>query len=385
MAARFLSETLSKRACLLVALVVAATGCNDTGSGGKSEGIVACEALYGSVERGSNASVHRGMLAAKGSLGVELRTFSGTQTDLAPLVQGRGCDVVAATGAPLGDAILQLAKQHPQRSFVIVDRFFDFASADDLVRHNVRIVAYRSDQAAFLAGYLAGEAASASPQHEHGSGSEEIGAAHAQDPGVAAIATFGGTNNAYNRMVMDAFRAGVLAYGEESDVEVGLIGWNGSEGLFTGSDSDVAAARRLSSHLIDRGAGVVFPVAGDASVGAVQAALAAGEGLVIDGGGGSLGRQPHLNKGVLLASIVKRSDVASLDAVRDVVRARFSGGLEVGALSNRGVDLALMSGHARHLPGRVRRKIEELEGDLRRGLVSLEAADYEPTGHESHD
>ncbi len=370
-------------ACLLLTLVVATGGCSRTDPGTESKATVACEVLYGAVDDGGpNAAVHRGMVAARRTLGVELRTHSGTQPDLAPLVEEHGCDVVVATGAPLGDAVLQLAKQHPDISFVIVDRFFDFTSAEDLVRRNVRIVAYRSDQVAFLAGYLAGGVAG--PHHERGPGPAGPHGEHIEARHEGAVATFGGANNAHNRVVMDAFRAGVLAYGEDNDEEIDLLGWNGRDGLFTGSDVDIAGARRITNRLIDRGAGVVFSVAGGAGVGAIRAVLTAGKGVVIDSGGWSLGR-PHRYSKVLLAGIVKRSEEASFDAVRDVARGSFTGGLEVGTLTNRGVDLELMNRDVGHLPESLRRNVEELEVALRRGLVSIDAADYEPTGHEHHN
>ena len=57
---------------------------------------------------------------------------------------------------PLGDATAAAAEANPDQNFAIVDYdFFDVDAGEDITFENVRELTFQTDQAAFLAGYVA--------------------------------------------------------------------------------------------------------------------------------------------------------------------------------------------------------------------------------------
>ena len=127
--------------------------------------------------------------------------------------------------------------------------FFDTDAEEDISYDNVEELNFATDQAAFLAGYLA-------------AGSTETG----------KVGTFGGINIPTVTIFMDGFLAGVNQYNADNGTEVEVLGWDGSDGLFTGDFEDQDKGKQTTKSLIDEGADIVMPVAGPVGLGSVEAA-----------------------------------------------------------------------------------------------------------------
>jgi len=169
---------------LVSALALLFSSCSSEAANNGSE-VSACEILLGRIHDGGlNAKVHEGFRRAEKELAVEPRVQAGYGANIETATRNE-CDAVVAVGYRLADPTLETARAHPELKFVVVDYWFDFSSAQELERKNVALLAYRTDEAAFLAGYLA-------------AGMSESG----------IVGTFGGHDDPATRTVMNGFKAG---------------------------------------------------------------------------------------------------------------------------------------------------------------------------------
>ncbi len=109
----------------------------------------------GTVEDGTlNQSAYEGMMRAAGDFNVETAILETIrQSDYErniELFAGQGFDLVIAVGPGMSEASLAAAEKHPATRFVIVDHVYETYPA------NLKGLAFREDQAGFLAGVLAG-------------------------------------------------------------------------------------------------------------------------------------------------------------------------------------------------------------------------------------
>jgi basic membrane protein A len=146
------------------AMLAAACAGNETGGGGGSatsgaakpgEGMLGCEVTDtgGIDDKSFNATAWKGLTDAQDQLGVTAKYLeSQTQQDYQPNIQAfidQKCNLVVTVGFLLGDATEAAAKANPTQNFAIVD----FAYAKTYP--NLLGLTFQTDQAAFLAGYLA--------------------------------------------------------------------------------------------------------------------------------------------------------------------------------------------------------------------------------------
>lgn len=299
-----------------------------------------------------NQTAFDGIARAEEELGVEGSFLeSQTQDDYAPNIDtfiAQGCDIVVTVGFLLGDATLASAQANTEQLFAIVDvDFFDFDAGEDITLSNARELTFATDQAAFLAGYIA---------------------AHSTESGV--VGTFGGINIPPVTIFMDGFLAGIRAYNQDIGTDVQLLGWDGTDGTFTGDFENQDTGRQVTEDLISEGADIVLPVAGPVGRGTIAAAQDAGGVQVIwvdTDGCVSIPESCDL----FLTSIQKKMDNAVFDTIDSVVNDAFEGGLYVGTLENDGVGIPDES-----IPSDIADRIEELRAGIIDGSVSVDPADY---------
>lgn len=344
----------------------AATGA--TGTALPGEGYHGCYAsdTGGVDDRSFNQKIHEGMLFAQTKLGIEY-TFveSQSEADYAPFLQelvGQDCDLIVPAGFNFGPATVESANANPDQLYAIVDYdIWDFSvdPPEDVVLDNVRELTYQTDQAAFLAGYLA-------------AGMTKTG----------KVATYGGVFFPTVTIFMNGFSAGVRAYNEDNGTKVEVLGWDpeAQDGTQISTDPAVAfdnsaEGRRVTEDFIAEGADIILPVAGPTGLGTIAAAEDAGDVSVIwvdDDGCISL---PD-SCGVFLTSVQKNMNVSVFDAMQAVVDGTFTGGLYVGTLENNGVGIAPYHDWESKIPQELVDRIEELKAGIIDGSVSVNPADY---------
>jgi basic membrane protein A len=359
--------------CAFAMLAAACAGDEDDGpdvgaSPKPGEGFLACQVtdVGGIDDKSFNATAYKGLTDAEEQLGIDQKFLqSETEEDYAPNIQefiNQGCDLIVTVGFLLGPATIEAAQDNPDQKFAIVDdNLTDFSKdpPEDLVFDNVKELTFQTDEAAFLAGYVA-------------AGMTESG----------TVATFGGTNLPTVSIFMNGFAAGIRHHNEEKGTDVELLGWNPEQqdGTFASGDPTVGfqdqdAGRRLAEDFISEGADIIMPVAGQTGLGAAAAAQDAGgvNLMWVDVDGCVLAAEFC---DLFITSVEKHMDVAVFDAIEAAVEDTFEGGLYVGTLENDGVGISPYNQFEDAVPQELKDEVEELQAGIIDGSVSVDPADY---------
>ncbi|MBN1487669.1 MAG: BMP family ABC transporter substrate-binding protein, partial [Anaerolineae bacterium] len=177
--------------------------------------------MGGIDDKSFNATAWKGVERAIEEFGVEGSYLeSQQQTDYATnLTQyiKQGTDLIVTVGFLLADDTATFAADNPDANFAIVD--------NDPLGDNVRGLTFSTDQAGFLAGYVAAAATK-----------------------TGKVATFGGINIPPVSIFMVGFEYGVMYYNEQNGTEVEVLGWNSAEnnGVFAGNFESTDDGRRIA-------------------------------------------------------------------------------------------------------------------------------------------
>lgn len=359
---RFKEESLRSRAgsfvALLLALALTVAACAEEPTqpgGGQAQGenadFSACQVTDtgGVDDKSFNQTAYAGLEKAKEDFGIEIKVLeSQSPNDFEPNIQAfidQGCDLIVTVGFLLGDATAAAAEANPDQKFAIVDfDFFDAENNKDIAYENVRELTFATDQAAFLAGYLA-------------AGMTETG----------KLGTYGGLNIPTVTIFMDGFQAGMEYYNEQNNANVELLGWdaaNPERGLFTGDFENQDNGRQVTENLLDEGADIIMPVAGPVGLGSAAAVEDAGEGALIwVDTDGCISAAEYCD--LFLTSVMKNMDVAVYDTIEAALNDNFEGGLYVGTLENQGVDIAPFHEFEDDVPEELKADLEE----IRQGII----------------
>ncbi len=241
-------------------------------------------------DRSFNDSAYRGLLRARDQLGayvevLQSRSAADYQPNIEALTNQR-VDMTFAIGFLMSTDLDQIARNHPDRHYAIID-----AVVDD---PNVVSVTFREQDGSFLAGALA--AMMSTTKHIAFLGGEDV-------------------------PLLRKFEAGYTAGAHEVDPSVTV------DVKYVGSFDDVAAGQELGNVLYNGGADIIFAAAGTAGLGAINAAKSRSGAYVI----GVDSDQDALAPGKILTSMVKHVDVAVFDVARGMQQHRpIAGHLTLG-------------------------------------------------------
>ncbi len=317
-------------------------------------GMKACQVTDtgGVDDKSFNQTAFKGLTDAAEQLGVEpIVLESQAETDYATNIQAlvdQGCSIIITVGFLLGDATKEAANANPDVPFSIVD----YAYAEgDITNNNVLAQAFETDQAAYLAGYLA-------------AGVTKTG----------KVGTFGGINIPTVTIFMDGFYRGVQKYNADKGAKVEVLGWDPAtqEGLFTENFESLDDGRTFAQNLVDEGADIVMPVAGPVGLGSAALASELGpDKLMIVGVDADGFEKDTANQNVYLTSVLKNMDVTTFDAVKSVVEGTFAGGVILGTLENGGVGLAPFHAFEAQVPAELVAEIDALKAGIIDGSVDV--------------
>ncbi len=198
---------------------------------------------------------------------------SPSKEDFAPNLEqlaGHGCSLCWGVGYEYSEAILEAAEKHPDLNYGIVDHVYEE------IPENVTCVSFRSEEAAFLAGYVA--------------------AAVSESGKVGFVGGVSGE-------IIDQFR-----YGFQAGVDYADSLLNRDTELtsaYTESFTDSDKGRDIAAELYEDGCDVIFHAAGGAGTGVIRAAVEANHYVI-----GVDCDQSFLAPNHVLTSAVKRVDVA---------------------------------------------------------------------------
>jgi basic membrane protein A and related proteins len=325
-----------------LALGIAACGGDDDDSGGSNKsssegtgksikaGVVTD--IGGLNDRSFNFLANKGLEDAESKLGVEGRVFlSKSNGDYIPNLQTAAQqqeDLTVSVGFLMGDATATVATKFPKNQFAIID--FS-ASALKGKPQNVEGLLFKEQEAGYLAGYLAG--------------------LWAKDNNATTVSTVGGQKIP----PVDHYIAGFQAGAKAANPQIKTL--NGYSQDFV----DQAKCKEIALNQIAQGSKVVFQVAGQCGLGALDAAKEKKvQGIGVDADQSYLGAH-------ILTSALKKVDVAVFDAIKRAQDGKFKGGADVIAtVENDGVGLGKIGPAGEKYAD----QIKKVQDDIASGKIS---------------
>lgn len=315
-----------------------------------------------------NTNQWEGIQRAQKELGVEIKFIQSDEaTQYEPNLTefaSQGYDLIFGSGFLLGGDLAKVAAQYPDIKFTIVDYSYpdpflpDGNPGQTACLKNVEGQVYKTDQAAFLAGYLA-------------AGMTKTG----------KIGYFGGMKIPTVTIFGVGFQMGIEEYNKVHGTSVQLIGWDNKtgEGLFTGDFADLTKGKESTESLFDEGADIFIPVGGlIGTPGFDVARERGGYGIWVDTDGYNL---LPAARDRLLTSVMKKMDNSCYAVIKETIEGRFNGcGAYVGDLKNGGVGLAPYHDLEAAVPDALKKEIEDLQkriiaGDIKdTGCISYPAS-----------
>jgi basic membrane protein A and related proteins len=266
--------------------------------------------IGGLNDRSFNQLANEGIQRAQRQLGVQIQVLtSKSNADYVPNLSSlaqRKFDLVIGVGFLMADAMDTVASKFPNTKFAIID------VDQSTLKHkpaNVEGLLFKEEQSGYLAGYLAG-------LYVKGKGGKQV------------IGSVGGQKIP----PVDHYIAGYQAGAKAADSGVETL--NGYSQDFV----DQAKCKELALNQIQQGAQVVFQVAGQCGLGAIDAAKEKGvQAIGVDADQSYLGPQ-------VLTSAIKKVDVAVFDTVKAAQGGSFKGGSnKTFDISNGGAGLGKIS------------------------------------------
>src|SRR5689334_8747908 len=292
-------------------------------------------------DKSFNQTSLKGLTDAQADLGVQTaKVESASDADYVDNINSmisEGCNEITTVGFLLGDATEKAAKKNPDIDFSIVD--YGYEKPTD----NLKGLNFDTAQPSYLAGYVA-------------AGSSKTG----------KVGTFGGLNIPTVTIFMNGFLQGVEKYNQDNGTNVQVIGWDGKNGSFTNDFEDQAKGQQVGEQMIQQGADVIFPVAGPAGLGGLNAAKQAGVHAIWVDTDGCVSASEYCD--ILLTSVMKGMDVAVEQAIKDSVDGKFDSTPFNGTLENGGVGLADLSAD---VPSDVASKVEDLKQQIIDGTITV--------------
>jgi basic membrane protein A len=288
--------------CLCGLVAVGCGSDDDSSSSGSSSSQSSPEAkkikvglvtdIGGLNDRSFNQLANEGLERAKSELGVEGRVLTSSKNsdyvpNLSSLAQQK-YDIVIGVGFLMSDAMATVAKKFPTTNFAIID--FPQSGLKGKPT-NVRGLLFKENEAGYLAGTVAG--------------------LYAKDQGGdQVVSTVGGQKIP----PVDSYIAGFQAGAKKANPDIKTL--NGYSQDFVKQD----LCKEEALNQIAEGSQVVFQVAGQCGLGALDAAKEKSvQGIGVDADQGYLGDW-------IITSAVKKVDVAVFDTVKQAQEGSFKGG-----------------------------------------------------------
>jgi len=357
------STTTTSAATTTTAVATTTTEGSTTTAAGPAGSACQVSDTGGIDDKSFNETAYNGMLQAEAELGttsafLESVDASEYRPNIDSFIQ-QGCDVIITVGFLLADDTAAAAADNPDQLFAIVDYPVIIPGVGPIAPFtetstNVRGLNFNTNEAAFLAGYLA-------------AGMTQTG----------VIGTFGGINIPPVTVFMDGLFYGAAYYDSIHGTETTVLGWdpaNPEGGLFTNNFDSLEDGRAFAQNLMDEGADIILPVAGPVGLGsgaAIQEANAAGASVMMIGVDADMFFSAPDLQDILLTSIQKKIDAAVFNTISNVVVLGALGNEYFGTLANGGVDLAPFHNFESAVPAELAAELVQLKADVIAGTVSV--------------
>ena len=298
-------------------------------------------------DKSFNATAWKGVTDAQTQLGItgkylESKEVADFEKNINAFLDEK-CDLIITVGFLLADATKAAAEANPNVKFSIVDNSYD------PVIPNVVSQAFQTDEAAFLAGYLAAGVTKTS-----------------------TVGTFGGMQIPTVTIFMDGFANGVAYYNKAHGTSVKVLGYDpaAKTGLFTNDFNDQQKGNDMAVSLMDEGADIILPVAGPVGLGAAAAVKSRGNAYIIGVDSDWFLTAPDYAD-IELTSVMKMMDVTTVNVIKSAMDGSFKGGNTVGTLANGGVALAPFHNLDSLVSASLKTELDQVKADILSGKITM--------------
>jgi basic membrane protein A len=305
-------------------------------------------------DKSFNQLGYEGLLAAGETLGVEPVTVESNDEseyagNLSSLVD-QNCNLIVTVGFKLAADANDAAEANPDIHFVSIDEMVDVDGDGTTDQDNIKPLVYDTAQAAFLGGYAA--------------------AAYSE---AGKVGTFGGANIPTVTIFMDGFRQGVEYWNEQNDGDVQVVGWDGSDGVFTGAFAADQAAVNAAQGIVDQGVDVLLPVGGPIYQSAASVIRDSGREIALIGTDADVYESDPSVADLLLTSIQKGMDISVQETVEQAGEGEFDASPYIGTLENGGVSVAPFHDFEDKVPEGLQDELDEISAGIINGSIEVQS------------
>jgi basic membrane protein A len=245
-------------------------------------------------------------------------------------------DLIVSIGFSQTQPVQKIAAEYPKIHFVIVD--------GNAQGPNVNSVLFKEHEGSYLAGVAAAMASK-----------------------TKILGFVGGMDIPLIRAFACGYQQGAKSIAPNVQVLQNMVGTTSS------AWNDPAKGGELARAQFDRGADVVFAVAGGSGMGALQMAKEKGK-LAI----GVDSNQNYLHPGTMLTSMVKHVDNATYEAFMKARSGQFTPGITYEGLKEGGVDWALDKDNRMLVSAEMEKRVGQARADIISGKIKV--VDYRVAG-----
>ncbi len=325
-------------------------------AGGAVDGFLPCMVsdAGGFDDKSFNQLGYEGLERAADELGVEFNAVqSDSESDFAPNLTSlvdQNCTLIITVGFAFASAAGESAAANPDIDYVSIDDVVDTDFDGETDSPNIKPIVFDTAQAAFLAGYAAASYSTAKK-----------------------VGTFGGMNFPTVSIFMDGFRQGVEYWNTQKSDTVEVLGWDGTDGVFTGGFVANQDAINAAQGLVDQGVDVLLPVGGPIYQSAASVIRSSGREIALIGVDADLFETDPSVGDLLLTSIRKLIDVGVEDAVLAAGEGSFDPAPFVGTLDNGGVGLAPFPDYASTVSPDLQGELDEITAGIIDGSIPVQS------------
>lgn len=304
----------------------------------------------GRGDRSFNDAAYLGLMRAKKELGAEVEVIEpseGADRESAiRIFAARGFDLVIGVGFIFSQDLTDLAREYPQVHFACIDYSppFDGAGKPLPIPTNLVGLKFREEEGSFL-----------------------VGAAAALESRSKVVGFVGGMDVPLIHKFEAGYREGVQAVCSTCRV---VVQYAGSTPV---AFKDPARGAAIASSQLGQGADVLYHASGSTGLGVIRVAREKGVWAIgVDSDQYDDGVSSDApGKSAVLTSMIKRVDVAVVEAIRSVAKGDFAGGVRVFGLKEDGVDYVHEGEHGRFISEATKARVEALRGRIVRGELHV--------------
>ena len=316
-------------------------GCGSKDSASDSEKITVgmITDVGGVNDESFNQTTWEGLQAIKKELGedkVEVKYLESKQdADYTPNIEqfvDQELDLIIGVGYKLADAVEKAAKAYPEQQFAIVDHAYEKQP------ENVTSLIFEDNVSGYLVGLIAGKMTETNK-----------------------VAFIGGMKSLTLDKFEYGFKAGVKAANPKAEVLA----------QYANSFSDSALGKSIANSMMSNGVDVIFPCAGAAGIGAIEAVKEAGKYAI-----GVDKDQNDLAPDNVITSAMKNVNIAVGDMVKALVDGSYkSGEVKINTLATGGVGIAPTS--EKNVPAEILSFVDEKSKEIVDGKIVVPSTEEE--------